>query len=95
MATISLSIHFFSPKPSIIVPWLADHLSIAYIPQSGPIQGPQVQAKVWALKFYKKCLKKKFSNPSTEASTSKIIELPTENPSPMKVDLLTVTILKR
>jgi len=39
-------------------------------------------------------LKKKFSNPFTEASISKIIELPTENPSPMKVDPLTVTITK-
>jgi len=40
-------------------------------------------------------LEKKFSNPSTEVSTSKIIKLPTKNSSPIEVDPLTVTILKR
>jgi len=62
-----------------------------YNPQSDHIREPQVQAKVQALKFYKKHLEKKFSNLSTEASTSK---LPTENPPPIEVDILTVTIPK-
>ena len=38
------------------------------------------------LKFYKKYLRKKFSDPSVEASISKIIELPTKDSSSMKVD---------
>jgi len=46
-------------------------------------------------KFYKKHLEKKFPNPSTEAFTSKIIKLPTENPPSIEVDPLTVTIPKR
>ena len=54
-----------------------------------------MQAKVQALRFYKKCLKKKFPNLSTEVSTSKIIELPTENSPPIEVDLLTAAIPKR
>ena len=40
-------------------------------------------------------MEKKFSNPFTEASTSKIIKLPTKNPSSMKVDPFTTTISKR
>ena len=54
-----------------------------------------MQAKVQALRFYKKCLKKKFSNLSIETSTSKIIELPAEDSPPMKVDPLAATISKR
>jgi len=50
---------------------------------------------VQALKFYKNYLEKKFFNPSTKASISKIIELPIENPSLMEVDPLIVTIPKR
>jgi len=49
---------------------------------------------VQALKFYKKCLEKKFSKLSTEALTSKIIELPTEGSSSMEVDTLTAIISK-
>ena len=48
-----------------------------------------------ALKFYKKYLEKKFFNQSTKASISKIIELPTENPSLIEVNPLIVTIPKR
>ena len=40
-------------------------------------------------------MEKKFSNLSTKVSISKIIKLPTENPSPIEVDLLIVTIFKR
>jgi len=40
-------------------------------------------------------LKKKLSNLSTEASTSKIIELPAENLPSIEVDPLTATISKR
>jgi len=94
MATIPLSIHSLLLKPSVIVPQLSDYLSAAHTPQSGLIQGPQAQAKVQALRFYKKHLEKKFSNLPTKISTSKIIELPTENLSPIKVNLLTATILK-
>ena len=47
-----------------------------------------------ALKFYKRYLEKKFPNPSTEVLTSKIIELPTENPPSIEVDPLTVIIPK-
>jgi len=37
-------------------------------------------------------LEKKFSDLSIKASTSRIIELPTKNPSPIKVDpLITIT----
>ena len=39
-------------------------------------------------------MEKKFSNPFTEASTFKIIELSTENPSFIEVDPLTATIPK-
>ena len=77
MATISLSIYPLSSKPLVIVSQLTHCLSIVYTPQSGPIWKPQTQAKVQTLRFYKKCLEKKFSNPSTKASTSKIIKLPT------------------
>jgi len=66
-----------------------------HTPQSGPIQGLQVQAKVQALRFYKKYLEKKFPNLSTKASISKIIELPTENPPPIEIDPLTAIIPKR
>ena len=95
MATISLSIYSLSFKSLVTVSWLADCLSIAYTPQSGSIWGPQAQAKVQALKFYKNYLEKKFPNPSTEVLTSKIIELPTENPPSIEVDPLTVTIPTR
>jgi len=94
MATISSSIHSLPPKPPVIVPQLADCLSAAHTSQSGSIQGPQAQAKVQALRFYKKHLEKKFSNPSTETSTFKIIELPAENLSLMEIDPLTATIPK-
>ena len=50
---------------------------------------------MWALKFLKKCLEKKFSNPSTKVSTFKIIELPAENPSPIEINLLIAIIPKR
>ena len=95
MATISSSIHSLSSKSSVTISWLADCLSIAYTPQSGSIWGPQAQAKVQALKFYKKYLEKKFPNLSTEVLTSKIIELPTENLFSIEVDPLAVTIPKR
>ena len=36
-----------------------------------------------------------FSNLSTEALISRIIELPAKNPSSMEVDLLTTTIPKK
>ena len=39
-------------------------------------------------------MEKKFSNPSTKASTFKFIELPTENLSLMEIDSLIVIILK-
>ena len=48
-----------------------------------------------ALKFYKKHLKKMFSNLSTEVSISRIIELPAEYPSLIKIDLLITTISKK
>ena len=95
IATISSSIHSLLPKSSVIVLWLADHLSIAHTPQSSSIRGPQVQAKVQVLKFYRKHLEKKFPNLFAEISISKIIELSTENPSLIEVNLLTVTIPKR
>ena len=95
MATISSSIHSLSSKSSVTISWLADCLSTAYTPQSGSIWGPQAQAKVQALKFYKKYLEKKFPNLSTEVLTSKIIELPTENLFSIEVDPLAVTIPKR
>ena len=44
---------------------------------------------MWALKFYKKCLEKKFSNLSIKASTSGIIKLSAENLSSIEVDTLT------
>ena len=37
IATISSLIHSLSPKPLVIVLWLADIFSIVYISQSGPI----------------------------------------------------------
>ena len=40
-------------------------------------------------------MEKKFPNPSAKVSISKIIELPTENPPLMEVDILIVTIPKR
>ena len=40
-------------------------------------------------------MEKKLPNPSTKVSTSKIIELSTENSPPMEVNLLTATIPKR
>ena len=50
---------------------------------------------MWVLKFYKKYLEKKFTDPSVKASTSRIIKIvelsPTKiwsNLSSMKVDLL-------
>ena len=46
MVIIPLLIHSLPPKLSVIVSWLADHLSAAHASQSGSIQGPQVQAKV-------------------------------------------------
>jgi len=95
MATIPLSIYTHTLKPLVIVPQLANCLSAVYTSQSGSILGPQVQVKLQALKFYKKHLEKKFPSLFTKALTSKIIELPTENPPPMKVDLLIVTISKR
>jgi len=54
-----------------------------------------MQAKVQALKFYKRYLEKKFPDLSTEASTSKIIKLSTKNLSPTEVDLLVATTPKR
>jgi len=42
------------------------------------------------LNLYKKCLRKKFSDPFVEASISKIIELPTKDSSSMKVNLSSV-----
>jgi len=42
MATISSSIYPISPKPSIIVPQLANYLSIAHTSQSSPIREPQM-----------------------------------------------------
>ena len=47
------------------------------------------------LKFYKRHLEKKFPNLFTEAWTSRIIELPTENSFPIKIDQLAATTSKR
>ena len=95
MAIISSSIHLLPFKSSVIVSQLANCLSVIHTSQSSPIQGPQAQSKVQSLRFYRKCLEKKFPNLSTKASTSKIIELFAENPPLMKFDLLTATIPKR
>jgi len=50
---------------------------------------------VQVLKFYKKCLKKKFFNPSVEIPTSIIVELLAENPSPMEINSLTAATSKK
>ena len=66
-----------------------------YASQSGSIQGSYVQAKIQALKSYKKHLEKKFSNLHIEALISKIVELSAKNLSPIKVDLPLVATFRR
>jgi len=51
-----------------------------------------MQAKVWALKFYKKYWEKKFSNLFVKVLISKIVELPTKDLSFIEIDsLITAT----
>ena len=47
------------------------------------------------MKFYKRCLEKKFSDLSIKASTSRIMELSAENSSPIEINPLVVTTSKR
>ena len=47
------------------------------------------------LKFYKKCLEKKFSNLSIKVSISKIIELLVKNLFSIKINLLATTIIMK
>jgi len=88
IAAISLPIYPLISKLSVIISWLADCLSTVYTFQSSSIWEPQVQVKVWVLKFYKRYLKK-FSNLSVKASTFRIIKLSTKDFFFIKVDLFT------
>jgi len=95
MAIISPLIYPYSSKLSVVVPQLANHLSIVYTFQSSSTQEPQIQAKVQVLKFYKKYLEKKFLDLFVEVSTSRIIELLTKYSSHIEVDLLITAISKK
>ena len=89
IAVISLPIYPLISKPSVIISWLADCLSIVYTFQSNSIWESQAQVKVWVLKFYKRYLKKKFFNLSLKASTFRITKLPAKDSFFIKVDLFT------
>ena len=85
MATIVSPVHPLPPKPQLQVraPKLADRLSEQRPSQVGPICGPLACAQEKALKLYDECLARRFPGPTlVEALASKIIELPSEAPSP-------------
>jgi len=85
MATIVPPVHSLPPKPQsqARAPKLADRLSEQRPSQVGPIRGPLARAQEKALKLYNERLARRFPGPTlVEAPASKIIELPSEAPSP-------------
>jgi len=85
MTTIVPLVHPLPPKPQsqARAPKLTDQLSEQRPSQVGPIRGPLARTQEKALELYDEHLTRRFPGPTlVEAPASKIIELPSEAPSP-------------